>query len=107
MRIGSQRRCGSHALSARFWGTWLGGGAGSAGLCTAAAFGRRDIPAAVLERGPGVGSPWRHRHEELRLNTDRWLSSLPGFRIPHAAGRWGTRDDYVAHLDAFTARRGL
>lgn len=82
-------------------------GAGSAGLCTAAALGRRGIPAVVLERGPSVGSSWRHRHEELRLNTDRWLSSLPGLRLPRAAGRWVGRDDFVAHLETFTDRHGL
>lgn len=82
-------------------------GAGSAGLCTAAALGRRDIAAVVLESGPTVGSSWRQRHQELRLNTDRWLSSLPGFRFPHSAGRWVGRDDFVAHLEAFTVGLGL
>lgn len=82
-------------------------GAGSAGLCTAAALGRRGIPVVVLERGPSVGSSWRQRHEELRLNTDRWLSSLPGLRFPRVAGRWVGRDDFVAHLETFTARHAL
>jgi cation diffusion facilitator CzcD-associated flavoprotein CzcO len=82
-------------------------GAGSAGLCTGAALGRRGIPVVVLERGARVGTSWRQRHEELRLNTDRWLSSLPGLRLPREAGRWAGRDDFVAHLEAFTARHAL
>src|SRR4051794_4373444 len=49
-------------------------GAGSAGLATAAALGRRGIPVLVLESGEGIGTSWRGRHEELRLNTLRWLS---------------------------------
>jgi cation diffusion facilitator CzcD-associated flavoprotein CzcO len=78
-------------------------GAGSAGLCTAAALRRRGIPAVVLERGATVGESWRARYEELRLNTDRWLSSLPGRRMPRRAGRFVGRDDYIAHLERFSS----
>jgi putative flavoprotein involved in K+ transport len=76
-------------------------GAGSAGLCTAAALRRRGVPAIVLERGTAVGTSWRSRHEELRLNTDRWLSNLPRLRLPRDAGRFVGRDDYIAHLESF------
>jgi cation diffusion facilitator CzcD-associated flavoprotein CzcO len=77
-------------------------GAGSAGLCTAAALRRRGVPAVVLERGTAVGTSWRRRHEELRLNTDRWLSSLPRVRLSRDAGRFVGRDDYIAHLESFS-----
>jgi putative flavoprotein involved in K+ transport len=80
-------------------------GAGSAGLCTAAALRRRGVPAVVLERGTTVGASWRSRHEELRLNTDRWLSNLPRLRLPRDAGRFVGRDDYITHLESFS--RGL
>jgi cation diffusion facilitator CzcD-associated flavoprotein CzcO len=79
-------------------------GAGSAGLSVAAALRRRGVPAVVLEQGPAVGAAWRGRYAELRLNTLRRLSDLPGVPIPSRAGRWVTRDDYVAHLEAFAAR---
>jgi putative flavoprotein involved in K+ transport len=82
-------------------------GAGSAGLSTAAALQRRGVPTLVLEEGDGVGHSWRLRHEELRLNTIRWLSDLPGPRIPRTSGRWVTRDGYVAHLEDFAARHHL
>jgi putative flavoprotein involved in K+ transport len=76
-------------------------GAGSAGLSVAAALQRRGIAPTVLERGDRVGTAWRTRYEELRLNTVRWLSDLPGVSIPRADGRWVTRDEYVAHLEGF------
>jgi cation diffusion facilitator CzcD-associated flavoprotein CzcO len=82
-------------------------GAGSAGLATAAALSRRGVATVVLERGAGVGTSWRARHEDLRLNTVRWLSTLPGGRIPRTAGRWVTRDEYIRHLEDFAARQRL
>lgn len=79
-------------------------GAGSAGLSVAAALRRRGIGVELLEQGPGVAAAWRGRYAELRLNTLRWLSDLPGRPIPRRYGRWVTRDEYVAHLEAFAAR---
>lgn len=82
-------------------------GAGSAGLAAAAALRRLDIPAVVLERGPCVATSWRGRHDELRLNTIRWLSDLPGLRMPRSLGRWVARDDYVSYLEQFAAHQAL
>jgi putative flavoprotein involved in K+ transport len=78
-------------------------GAGSAGLAAAAALRQVGVESAVLERGPSVATSWRGRHEELRLNTIRWLSDLPGLRIPRSAGRWVSRDDYISYLERFAA----
>lgn len=82
-------------------------GAGPAGLGVAAELERRGIAATVLERGEAVGASWRSRYADLRLNTDRRVSGLPGERIPRSAGRWPARDAYVAFLDAYAARRRL
>jgi cation diffusion facilitator CzcD-associated flavoprotein CzcO len=82
-------------------------GAGSAGLAAAAALQRRGIQAVVLEGGPSVATSWRGRHQELRLNTIRWLSDLPGLRLPRSAGRWVSRDDYVDYLDRFARHQRL
>lgn len=82
-------------------------GAGSAGLAIAAALRRRGLLAVLFERGTGVGYSWSLRHAELRLNTTRGLSSLPGLAIPPAAGRWPSRDGYIAYLQAFAAHHGL
>lgn len=82
-------------------------GAGSAGLAIAAALRRRGLPAVLLERGTGVGHSWSLRHEELRLNTTRGLSKLPGPAMPSTVGRWPSRDDYIAYLESFAAHHGL
>ena len=82
-------------------------GAGSAGLATAAALQRRGIHAVILEQGSGVATSWRNRHGELRLNTIRWLSDLPGLRIPRNRGRWVTRDDYIDYLEQLARHHRL
>jgi len=82
-------------------------GAGSAGLAAAAALQRRGIHAVILEQGDGVATSWRNRHGELRLNTIRWLSDLPGLRIPRNRGRWVSRDDYIDYLEQFAHHHHL
>lgn len=82
-------------------------GAGSAGLAAAAALRKAGVESAILERGPSIGTSWRNRHAQLRLNTIRWLSDLPGLRIPRSAGRWVSRDDYVSYLERFAAAHRL
>jgi len=82
-------------------------GAGPAGLAAGAALRRAGVESELLERGPGVATSWRDRHEGLRLNTVRWLSGLPGLRIPRSAGRWVSRDDYVSYLERYAAAHRL
>lgn len=82
-------------------------GAGPAGLAVAAELRRAGVESVVLERGPGVATSWRSRHEGLRLNTIRWQSGLPGLRIPRSAGRWVSRDDYVSYLERYAAAHRL
>ena len=77
-------------------------GAGPAGLATALRLERR-FPGRgevlVLDRS-GVAASWRARYAELRLNTTRSTSALPGRPVPRSAGRWPSRDDYVGYLEA-------
>jgi cation diffusion facilitator CzcD-associated flavoprotein CzcO len=61
----------------------------------------------LLERTGVVGATWRRRYDGLRLNTVRWLSGLHGMPIPRNAGRWPTRDDFVAYLENFAERNRL
>jgi putative flavoprotein involved in K+ transport len=82
-------------------------GAGTAGLGVAAELGRRGVEALLLEQGEAVGTSWRSRYPDLRLNTDRRVSGLPGTRIPRGAGRWPRRDDFIAYLDSYAERRQL
>lgn len=82
-------------------------GAGPAGLAAAATLRKRGFDVLVLERAQAVAERWRGRYEPLRLNTTRLFSSLPGYRIPRAYGRYPRRGDFVAYLERFAARHDL
>ena len=73
-------------------------GAGPAGLAVAATLRQRGLSCVVLERATSVGSSWQGRYDLLHLHTIRWLSGLPGGRIPRRFGRWVSRDDFVRYL---------
>ena len=76
-------------------------GAGPAGLATSAAFVRAGQPVVLLERADQVGASWAARYDSLHLHTVRWLSGLPGLRIPRKYGRWVARDDLVRYLSTY------
>jgi putative flavoprotein involved in K+ transport len=82
-------------------------GAGPAGLAAAAALRGRGVRAVALERGAAIGARWRARYDGLRLNTFRAFSHLPGMRLPRAAGRYASRDAFVAYLDDYAAQHSL
>jgi putative flavoprotein involved in K+ transport len=82
-------------------------GAGPAGLAVAGALKKRGIDPLVLERSEAVGSRWRGRYEELRLNTMRILSSLPGYRMPRSYGRYPRREDFIAYLERYVDHHRL
>lgn len=79
-------------------------GAGPGGLAAAATMMRAGVPVTVLERSDDVGSAWQSRYDSLHLHTVRWLSGLPGLRIPRQFARWVSRDDYVRYLRMYAAR---
>jgi putative flavoprotein involved in K+ transport len=79
-------------------------GAGPAGLAAAAMLTRFGFRPVVLEQAETAGASWAGRYDRLRLNTIRWMSSLPGARIPRRSGRWVSRDDYVAYLRRYATR---
>jgi putative flavoprotein involved in K+ transport len=76
-------------------------GAGFAGLGTAAMLERRGLRTLVLERADAVGESWRNRYDSLRLNTLRWMSTLPSYRLPRRYGRWPTRDQLIEYLEDY------
>lgn len=82
-------------------------GAGPGGLAAAAALRGAGLPALVLERAASVGATWRGHYDRLHLHTVRWLSGLPGLRIPRRAGMWVSRDDFVAYLEAYVRHHDL
>jgi putative flavoprotein involved in K+ transport len=60
----------------------------------------------VLERGE-VGAAWATRYDRLRLHTVRWLSSLPGYRMPRAYGKWPSRDAVLEYLHRYATVAGI
>lgn len=82
-------------------------GAGPAGLATAALARRAGLDATVIDRGDAVGGSWPRRYDSLRLNTVRWMSDLPGHRLPRSAGRWVTRDRLVDYLREYAHHHRL
>jgi putative flavoprotein involved in K+ transport len=81
-------------------------GAGSAGLASAAMLRRAGEPVTVLERSV-IAAAWRGRYDRLHLHTVRWLSALPGYRIPRSSGKWPPRDRVVEYLERYAQRHGV
>ena len=76
-------------------------GAGPAGLAVAGAARSRGLQVQVLESAASVATSWRGHYDRLHLHTTRRLSSLPGRDIPRVAGRWVSRDDFIAYLEDY------
>jgi putative flavoprotein involved in K+ transport len=60
----------------------------------------------VFERGD-VGAAWTTRYDRLHLHTVRWLSCLPGYRMPRAFGKWPSRDRVIDYLQRYADRAGV
>jgi putative flavoprotein involved in K+ transport len=81
-------------------------GAGPAGLASAAMLQRAGERVVVLERGE-IGAAWTTRYDRLHLHTVRWLSCLPGYRMPRAFGKWPSRDRVLEYLQRYAERHAL
>lgn len=81
-------------------------GAGPAGLAAAAMLQGAGKQVVVVDRH-SVGALWASRYDRLQLHTVRWLSSLPGLRMPRSLGKWPTRDGVVEYLTAYAAHHRL
>src|SRR4051812_20301233 len=81
-------------------------GGGPAGLATAGALRHYGIGAVVLERD-AIGASWRKHYDRLHLHTVRWLSHLPGYKMPARYGKWVARDDVVEYLEDYVRIQNL
>jgi cation diffusion facilitator CzcD-associated flavoprotein CzcO len=79
-------------------------GAGPAGLASAACLARRGVEALVLESAASLGASWRRHYDRLRLHTVKEQSHLPGLLFGAEVGRYPSRDEVVAYLEAYAAR---
>ncbi len=82
-------------------------GAGPAGLAVAAELRKRGERSIVLECADHVGSSWRGHYDRLHLHTVRWLSHLPGYRIPRSEGPWVARDGVIRYLDQYARHHAI
>jgi putative flavoprotein involved in K+ transport len=82
-------------------------GAGSSGLAAAVALRRCGFETIVIEKSDTIGTSWRSRYDELRLNSWRPMSKLQGRGMPRQCGRYPSRDDVVAYLERFARQHGV
>jgi putative flavoprotein involved in K+ transport len=83
-------------------------GAGAAGLAAAAVLQSQGAKVVVLEQADAVGASWRSRYDRLRLNSLRWLSDQPGYRMSREyGGRWVSRDEFVRYLEDYARHHRL
>ncbi len=83
-------------------------GAGPAGLSVARELvHRQGISALVVDKAPAPAMSWRNRYDNFRLNTNGYLSHLPGQRIPLRAGRWPTKQDMVGYFDSYVRQQDI
>ena len=76
-------------------------GAGLNGLAAAYEIRKTGMEPVILDASDTPAAPWRCRHDQLRLNTHRWISHLPGMRIPRRFGAFPSRDDMVRYLEEY------
>jgi putative flavoprotein involved in K+ transport len=83
-------------------------GAGPSGLAVARELGHRHrISALVVEKAAAPAVSWRNRYDNFRLNTNGFMSHLPGQRIPLTAGRWPTKEDMVRYFDRYVQLQNI
>ncbi|MFI2189689.1 flavin-containing monooxygenase [Streptomyces sioyaensis] len=73
-------------------------GAGVAGLAVTRCLMDRGVDVLAFDENTEIAHTWRNRYENLRLNSVRWLSQMPGQAIPKRYGRWVGRDDLVSYI---------
>jgi cation diffusion facilitator CzcD-associated flavoprotein CzcO len=83
-------------------------GAGPSGLAVARELEHQHgISALVVEKAAAPAVSWRTRYDNFRLNTNGFLSHLPGQRIPLTAGRWPTKEDMVRYFDRYVRLQNI
>jgi cation diffusion facilitator CzcD-associated flavoprotein CzcO len=79
-------------------------GAGPAGLAAAYCLTRAGLPYRVVDRAGEIASTWAHLYPSLQLNTARFVSHLPGRRMPLRYKLYPTGAQLYAYLADYAAR---
>ena len=82
-------------------------GGGLSGLAAAAQLKAHGLDPLVLEGGDQVGASWQVRHPNLRLNTHRRLSGLPGLPMPKSAGAYPSKASVIEYLQDYARQMKL
>ncbi|MGB0910239.1 MAG: flavin-containing monooxygenase, partial [Nitrospirales bacterium] len=82
-------------------------GAGPAGLAVASCLQHKSIPHVILEKAHSTVPAWRNHYVRLHLHTNRALSGLPYFPMPHHFPKYPSRDQVVNYLDEYAALNWL
>ncbi|MBZ9893405.1 MULTISPECIES: NAD(P)/FAD-dependent oxidoreductase [unclassified Mesorhizobium] len=82
-------------------------GAGAAGLAAAQALVKAGVATAILEKESRLAEPWHRRHQQLRLNTHRDLSALPGLAYPKGTLAFPHRTAVIRYLNDFSEANRL
>ena len=82
-------------------------GAGAAGLAAAGALKQRGVSSLLIEAGDRPGESWHRRYNGLQLNSVRWMSSLPGYRMERRYGDFPSREAWAAYLARYVDRFDL
>ena len=82
-------------------------GAGTSGLALAHELMALGIRPRVVDRAARVAERWRRRHPQLRLNTHKLLSHLPGRRFDRNVAVFPSRDDFVGYVEAYERALGI
>jgi putative flavoprotein involved in K+ transport len=82
-------------------------GAGPGGLSAAAMLQHAGVSVCVVDRSDSIASSWRGHYDRLHLHTVRWLSHLPGYKIPRRYGKWVARDDVIRYLESYAVHHRL
>jgi len=76
-------------------------GAGINGLAAAYELKKIGAEPLILDASSRPAGAWRKRHDQLRLNTHRLISHLPGMRIPRSFGAFPSRNDIITYLEDY------
>ena len=85
-------------------------GAGPAGIAAAVSLAELGVRSVIIDREGQVASSWRGRYDRLNLDTNKWISRLPGRPYPKGTPSFPTRiqvADYLerhAHIDGIDHR---
>jgi cation diffusion facilitator CzcD-associated flavoprotein CzcO len=78
-------------------------GAGVNGLAAAYELKKSGAEPVIFDGSDKPAAAWRDRHDQLKLNTHRLISHLPGMRIPKKFGAFPSRNDIVKYLEEYEA----